>query len=286
MMADRQAGRRTARWWAAMVVVVVMAAGCGTPSDQAEPEPIEAPEPVESDSELPFGDSDDVDAGDDALIDPDAPTPPAVAAEATPTAADVNRVLDSESGLVELSSVDLLAIDIAEPDVVVVAFEMESHHCYGITTSVRESETEVEVEVLRGRRSTSAPGDCAHGAFPYTARFELAAPVGARTVVSAERREPPDPGVLDEPGPAASATPAVAADEAEATEEDVAGAGGSQEWLLGLHVEDGVEWAIDHGLEWRVISFDGETVASDGDERPDRIAFVVERDLIVAYEWS
>ncbi|MEM7337498.1 MAG: hypothetical protein AAF467_02555 [Actinomycetota bacterium] len=289
-MTDRSTTLRRTVACTSLVGLLALTA-CSSAGEEAEPEPDPEPTPVESDSELPFGESEGADGGDDLLVDPDVPTPEAQAAAATPTADDVNRVLASETGLVELASVELLAIEIVEADVIVASFEMESHHCYGVTTTVRESEREVEIEVVRGRRATSAPGDCAHGAFPYAARFELDAPVGERTVVAAEPREPIDPGVTDEPGPSAAAEPAVAADATssdDAASDDASGteSGGSQEWLLGLNVEDGVEWAIDHGLEWRVISFDGEPVDHDGETRPDRIAFVVERDLIVAYEWS
>ena len=39
-------------------------------------------------------------------------------------------------------------------------------------------------------------------------------------------------------------------------------------------------------FEWRILSYDGEPVDADGPTDSDRISFVVEWDLIVAYEWS
>ena len=56
--------------------------------------------------------------------------------------------------------------------------------------------------------------------------------------------------------------------------------------LIGMYVEDGVEWALDNGLEWRVLSFDGVPFAEASPNNPERISFVVEADIIVSLEWS
>ncbi len=230
-----------------------------------------------SPSSLPMGDESEaiLAAADDSVAEVDE-TP-------TPDADDFNLLLESEVGLGDLRPADVLDVVAVEGDDqrLLVTFEMESHHCFGVTTDVAESDLDVVVEVRTGLRADVNVVDCELGVYPYTTEIALAAPLGERVISAAERREPaaePDRDVeaaADRAEPAESIGPVDVLPEADDTSS-----------LIGIAIEDGVEWALINGVEWRILSMDGESMSDDDIVDPSRISFVVERDRIVAVEWS
>ncbi len=204
------------------------------------------------------------------------------AAAQSPTADDFNKLLSSEDGLVEQQQVEILGVDEAEPGVLLVGFEMASHHCYGVHTAFTETETAVRLDLHTGRRAGVSPTGCPFGVFPYTVRVALAAPLGDREVVTGA-----DSGPAAETTSGATATSATAAAVAlDPAALDPAGipADGIDRYL-GHHVEDGVEWALANERPWRILVEDG-TSRADGSTDPDRLSFTVVADVIVGYEWS
>ncbi|MEM9132899.1 MAG: hypothetical protein AAF962_18555 [Actinomycetota bacterium] len=56
--------------------------------------------------------------------------------------------------------------------------------------------------------------------------------------------------------------------------------------LRGRHIEDGISWAEERGIEWRLTVI-GDRVVDDGSPtRDDRISFQTDGDIIVVIEWS
>ena len=200
-----------------------------------------------------------------------------------PRADEVNLLLESEDDLDGVAPAEILdvRIDDDDPSRVVLSFEMGSHHCHGVQLTVDESPTEVSFGLASGRLPGVAPTDCGYGVFPYTTAAQLAAPVGTRTLAVAEQREPTadtgnggsDPADGSTGGGAdGGAQPIVTGLDAEA--------------VIGHQIEDGIEWAEANGVEWRLLRYDGESMVEDDRTDPERLSFVVERDVIVAYEWS
>ncbi len=204
----------------------------------------------------------------------------------TPDAEDFNRLLTSEADLTGLRPVDVLAVDTVDGDEtrLLVTFEMESHHCFGVTTDVRESDLDVVVEVRTGLRAGVSAADCELGVYPYTTEVALEGALDGRVISTAELREPaaePERNDVE-----AAATPAAADPIESIGAVDVLPAADDTPALVGMAVEDGVEWALVNGVEWRLLSVDGESMSDDDTVDPGRISFVVERDRIVAFEWS
>ncbi len=253
----------------------------------------------------------------------------------SPTAEDFNKLLTPTEGLTNLKQAEILNVDNgtsgaggSESSALVISFEMESHYCFGVQTAVTESDNEVIIEILTGQLPSIDPTSCEYGIYPYTTEIALSAPVGERTIVPAEPREPaelatPDgetsTGGINDSTPTdgttattdgtgdsgtdntdggdntgdenaggdttAQTTVTTAAtppNEQTGTPTPVNGAAS----LIGKFVEEGVEWALDNGLEWRVLTFDGVPFAEETPFNPERISFVVEADRIVRYEWS
>ena len=233
---------------------------------------------------------------------------------ASPDADDVNRLLPETSDLVDVRPVEILDVrsagddaDLA-PDTVIVSFEMESHHCNGVRSTVTESDDEVAILLETGRLAGVEPTACTYGIYPYTVAVTLDSPLGDRRMVAAE---PLEPAVLTDDEAASSAEAggsAIGAGEddpvSDSTDDPVEGSegaandsgverpfggavpsGGAAE-LIGRHVEDGVEWAIENGVEWRILSYDGVEQDDSGVDDPRRLSFVVESDKIVSFEWS
>jgi len=283
---------RTARWATALAAGALLVAACTSDgSESATPD-------TEQGSVVDTGT--DSEAGTDYAIAFD-----------NPTSEDFNRLLPSEDDLLDLQPAAILNVegDLEtgdDPTSLIVSFEMESHHCYGVQAEVTESANEVIIEILTGLRAGIESASCAYGIYPYTTAVPLETPLGDRTIVPAELREPEvevagvttgsqppvtvpdgsgqdptttdtDPATTSPDGTGATTPPG----EREGNPPPVVGA-----HLVGQFVEDGVEWAIDQGIVWRVISFDGVPYAEESPDDPNRISFVVERDRIVSVAWS
>ncbi|MEZ5410935.1 MAG: hypothetical protein R2761_23095 [Acidimicrobiales bacterium] len=177
----------------------------------------------------------------------------------SPTADDFNKLLTSEDGLMEPQQVQIVAVDETGPGVLLVSFEMASHHCYGVHAAVTETAAAVTLDLHTGRRPGASPASCPFGVFPYTTELTLAAPLGEREVATtAEATAQVDPATIP-------------ADELDR--------------YVGHHVEDGVEWAVANERAWRILSEDGTNLA-DGSSDPARLSFTVVADVIVGYDWS
>lgn len=207
----------------------------------------------------------------------------------SPTADDVNKLLTSEDGLVEPQQVEILAVDETAPGVLLVSFEMASHHCYGVHAAVTETGTTVTLNLHTGRRAGVTPAGCPFGVFPYTTQLTLAGPLGEREVVTDAGTPTGGTGTITGiPGEGSTATttaaPATAPlDPAEIDPATIPAAGIDR--YLGHHVEDGVEWALANERAWRILSEDGANLA-DGSSDANRLSFTVVADVIVGYEWS
>lgn len=222
----------------------------------------------------------------------------------SPTADDFNKLLISEDGLVELQQVEILGVDETGPGVLLVSFEMASHHCYGVHAAVAETDTAVTLDLHTGRRDGVSPAGCPFGVFPYTTEVTLAAPLGDREVVTDAQTGSGESGtgaVAGDAGTtsgttgldgttdvgtttAAAAAPATAGlDPAEVDPATIPVEGIDR--YVGHHVEDGVEWALANDRTWRIVSEDG-TSRADGSTDPARLSFTVVADVIVGYEWS
>ncbi len=56
--------------------------------------------------------------------------------------------------------------------------------------------------------------------------------------------------------------------------------------LRGRHIEDGIAWAEERGIDWRLTVI-GDRVVDDGTpDRDNRISFQTDGDIIVVIEWS
>lgn len=225
----------------------------------------------------------------------------------SPTADDFNKLLASEDGLVEPQQVEILGVDETWPGVLLVSFEMASHHCYGVHAAVSETDTAVTLDLDTGRRDGVSPASCPFGVFPYTTEVTLAAPLGEREVVTdaqtgsgsagADAAASTDAGSTSgTTGPdgttdagtttaatSSSTAPAAGLDPAEVDPATIPADGLDR--YLGHHVEDGVEWALANDRPWRIASEDG-TSRADGSSDPARLSFTVVADVIVGYEWS
>jgi len=204
----------------------------------------------------------------------------------SPTADDFNRLLTSEDGLVEPQQVQIVAVDETEPGVLLVSFEMASHHCYGVHAAVTETGTAVTLDFHTGRRAGVSLAGCPFGVFPYTTQVTLAAPLGEREVVT--QADTGGEGTAGE-GTAAATTSAGALatpaglDPAQVDPATIPADGVDR--YVGQHVEDGVEWAVANERTWHILSEDGTSLA-DGSSDPARLSFTVVADVIVDYEWS
>ncbi len=223
------------------------------------------------------------DAADETTDDPttlgfDATGETVTASEtfANPDADDFNLLLPSQPDLTDLTPVDVLDVSVADDaeNRLIVSFEMGSHECFGVETLVAETANVVSIEVLAGVRPGVSPVNCELGVYPYTTELVLDAPLGDRVLGAAEPREPEVAAEIDEAAPTGSIG-----------EVEVLPAADDAPALVGEYVEDGVEWALNNGVEWRIVSMDGEPMESEG-ENPDRIGFVVERDRIVELVWG
>ena len=228
-----------------------------------------------------------------------------------PDADDFNLLLESRDDLIGGNPVAILNVEGTGGTELVLSFEMGSHHCFGVQADAQESETDVVLEIKTGLLPGVDPASCQYGVYPYTTSVTLEAPLGDRTIATAEMREPAaddEPTEAEATDPADEGTPPAEAEpEAEPgtgpdTANPPAGGGGAMpvpleqggttltiddaSQLIGRHVEDGVEWAIANDVEWRVLSYDGEQVAEDSPLDTTRISFVVDSDLIVRFEWS
>lgn len=223
-----------------------------------------------------------------------------------PGADEVNLLLEESDDLLAERQVEILDVQGGADDTeLILAFELESHRCYGIRTEIVESGTEVVITLIGGQLIDVNPASCTYGTYPYTASVTLDDVLGGRAIVPAEPTEPelatavpwrPPPTAADpddegtagdtgqtggDGGDGEAGDEAPAADGAEAD-----GDPRNADHLLGWFIEDGVEWAIDNDIEWRLLTVDGDAVGARMLEDPDRISFVVEADRIVAYEWS
>lgn len=215
-----------------------------------------------------------------------------IIAFAEPDADDFNKLLDSEENLVDPTAATILNVEAMSETGLVLAFEMESHHCFGPRTTVEETDTEILIELRTGQRADVDRAACTYGVYPYTTAVELEHPVGSRTITPAEDREPEqDAAATATDDPPSTSTTVDDGDDADVevtVPEDDTGpvAGDAADHLLGEYIEDGVEWAIDNGFAWRVASYDGVAETDDTSTDPERLSFVVERDRIVSYDWS
>lgn len=176
---------------------------------------------------------------------------------------DFGLALESEDDLVDTFPLEVVDITVLDDDSsqLVLAFEMGSHYCYGLHVDLDESDIEVAIGLSSGRRPGVSAADCQDGVYAYTTEVDLSSPLGDRPVVRAEPREPET-------------------DQSSGSDE-------SADSLIGRRIEEGVEWAMSHDIEWRLLSYDGEPSRGfDDTPNPERISFTVERDMIVAYEWS
>ncbi len=221
---------------------------------------------------------------------------------ASPDADDFNKLLTSQDGLSELQPVEILGVDTLDPHRLVISFEMESHHCFGVHTAVEESEAEVFLDITSGRQPGISPSSCTYGVFPYTVAVELAAPLGERSISAAETGPPADDAAESQPaaepadagtGDPASVDPAsvdpasVDPTSVDPTSVDPTSVDPSEVGhFVGRHVEDGVEWALANNRPWRIVSQDGKRVDDGSPEDPNRVSFTVVADVIVSYHWS
>jgi hypothetical protein len=219
-------------------------------------------------------------------------------------------LLESRDDLIGGNPVAILNVEGTGGTELILSFEMGSHHCFGVQANAQESETDVVLEIKTGLLPGVDPASCRYGVYPYTTSVTLAEPLGDRTIATAEEREPlagdgsadgqATEGEATESAP--DGTPDPEAEPEPDTANPSAGGGGAMpvpleqdgttltiddaSQLIGRHVEDGVEWAIANGVEWRVLSYDGEQVAEDSPLDTTRLSFVVDSDLIVRFEWS
>ncbi len=253
MMMIRTTHTRAAR--ALMLAGFVLAAGCTSGADGAA-------DGTDDPATLGFDGSGETVSASETFANPDAD--------------DFNLLLPSESGLSDLQPVDVLDVsaDDVAGDRLIVTFEMGSHECFGVETLVEETDNVVSIEVLAGVRPGVSPVNCELGVYPYTTELVLAAPLGDRVLGTAEPREPEVAAAIDDAAPTESIGRV-----------DVLPDADDAPALVGEYVEDGVEWALDNGVDWRIVSLDGEVMEAEG-ENPDRIGFVVERDRIVELVWG
>ena len=274
-----------------LIAGMVLLGGCTSGGDDgANPDP---------DSGAPSDSADIAAAGEDLPF-------------ASPGAEDFNRVVASRDDLTATMPVAVLSVDSLDALSLSVTFEMESHHCHGITASVEETVAEIIIEVRTALLPERSLADCSYGIFPYTTVLPLDAPVGGRTIVLAEDREPEPlaaaeatslPPAQDETetgpedaGPDDAGPEDTGPDDAELDDTDqevgqpldaaAAAADPDFDRFIGRHIEEGVEWAINNEIRWRLISQDGVAVDPDGAIEPGTVGFVVAADLIVSYEIS
>lgn len=205
---------------------------------------------------------------------------------ASPTADDVDKLLPSEEGLVDLQQVEVLAVDETGPGELLVSFEMGSHHCYGVHSAVTETATQVVVDLRTGRHAGDAPAACTYGVFPYTTGITLAGPLGDREVVTTAELSSSVAGANSTTAPAGTGVDVAGDEVLDPAEIDPADIPADDvDRYVGHHVEDGVEWALANQLPWRILSEDG-TSRDDGTHDVSRLSFIVVADRIVGYEWS
>lgn len=229
----------------------------------------------------------------------------------SPGADDVDLLLQSTDGLVDPRPTPILNVEGTDGTELILSFEMESHHCYGVHARVDEGEIEVVLSIETGVLPDVDPTACRYGVYPYTTAITLAEPLGARTITTTVREPvaaPDRSGGPIEPAPEAGEDPTTPPGDASGGQDEQAATtvppagdptapspierGGpaiaidDAAQLIGQRVEDGVEWAIANDVEWRVLSYDGEPVAEESSFDPTRLSLVVDRDLIVRFEWS
>jgi hypothetical protein len=226
----------------------------------------------------------------------------------SPTADDYHKLVASEDGLSELQPVQILdaatpvgtpvgtpaglspqpQLGASVPQGLVVSFEMQSHHCYGIHVSVTESDTEVVLDLQTGRRDGVPPTACTYGVYPYSTEVTLASPLGGRSLTTSAERPAQTSGAASG-GTSPTRVPAATATDGQT---DPAAIDPSLipaldvDRYVGQHVEDGVEWALANDRPWRIVSEDGEARPDDSGADRERLSFTVVADVIVAYEWS
>ena len=222
-----------------------------------------------------------------------------------PDADDFNRRLVSTDDLTAAYPVAVLNVEGTGGTELIVSFEMQSHHCFGVHSEVEESPSEVTLTLESGLLPGIDPASCQYGVYPYTTAVLLSEPLGERTIAIGEEREPtpaPEPAGT---GTAQQEPPEATAGDGSTTTQPTTTSGSDPlampspveeggptitiddaSQLVGRPIEEGVEWAIANDVEWRVLSYDGEPVAEESPFDATRISFVVDADRIVRFEWS
>ncbi|MEM8922522.1 MAG: hypothetical protein AAGD35_03400 [Actinomycetota bacterium] len=144
-----------------------------------------------------------------------------------------------------------------------VTFEMGPARCDEAAVTIDETDNEVAVAVWARRRPDADPLRCG-GVHRFRAGVALDAPVDGRPVVVAE---------ADAPAPHRHAGLPLAP-------------GGDTSVLLGLSLDDAVDWARSHRVDWRVAAIDG--IGNGPPQVIDRarLALYVADGRVVGAEWS
>lgn len=167
--------------------------GCSAGNDASEPTTTEQPVTANSSS----------DRGNDGWTQPSIGSAPAddeasdviddddlVMAFDEPDSHDFNLLLASETALVLPHPVEILNVEISRSDELTVSFEMESHYCFGVHSTVDETDLEVIVGIQTGQHEGIDPSRCSYGIYPYTTAIPLDGPLGDRAITVAETVEP------------------------------------------------------------------------------------------------
>ncbi len=232
----------------------------------------------------------------------------------SPGADDVDLLVPRAEELVDARPAAILDVAGTDGTELILSFEMGSHRCHGVRAQADETDEEVLLSIETGVLPGVDPASCRYGVYPYTTAVTLADPLGERPI-STIVREPADVAGVEADGAVGTAprggdpTDGGSADDptdpVDPDDQTASGPPGGDPsapspierggptvgiddaaQLIGRNVEDGVEWAIGHGVEWRILSYDGEPTADDSPFDSTRISFVVDRDLIVRFEWS
>lgn len=229
------------------VSAALLASSCSPGSDEAQPD--KASTTDAEDSEELSSDSSDGSKGPDVGTAEDG----------------FLETVEVRTDLEDTTPVDVLEVTSNDTELV-LTFEMGSQQCYGVDASVDEGDSEVVLNVQTGRLPEASEA-CVEGVYPYQVSIPLGEALDDRPIRQAEPEEPAEEPMEE---PAAQA---------------LASGKPSVDHLMGLPVEEGVQWAIENELEWQLSSYGG--VAREvGSKDENRLSFEVESDKIVGIEWA
>jgi len=136
-------------------------------------------------------------------------------------------LVSSNSKIVSLKSLEINNVETSDRKIS-ISFKMKSSKCYGINSTITETQTSIILEIQTGALSGVNISNCNDQVYDYKTEVTLNDPVGKRIIKLNDT-------------------------EADANEAIIV------QDLVGQDIDDAIDIILDNGLKWQVSNLDGET---------------------------